>query len=140
MKIFAPLFVVMIGMLPLVLTHHASGSTSEAAAARVPLEQYFKAHATGDGNYIRKAFLPEAKVMAYRDGKLLNLTAEEFAGRFNGQPAPDEAQRQRRIESLDISGNAAIAKLVLDYPTVRFTDYMSLLNINGEWKIASKVF
>ena len=140
MKIFAFLFAVILGGLSLELTKPGPTSSSEAEAARLPLESYFKAHATGNGDFIRKAFLPEAKVMAFRDGKLLNLTAEEFAARFNGQPAADEAQRQRRIESLDISGNAAIAKLVLDYPTVRFTDYMSLLKVNGEWKIAGKVF
>jgi len=140
MKILALLSAIIIGSLPLVLTKHTTTSSSEAESARLPLESYFKAHATGNGDYIRKAFLPEAKVMAFRDGKLLNITAEEFAARFDGKPAPDEAQRHRRIESLDISGNAAVAKLVLDYPTVKFTDYMSLLNINGEWKIANKVF
>jgi Putative lumazine-binding len=137
MKITALLFALMIGTLPFL---EKSDVSSEAAAARVPLEHYFKAHATGNGDFIRKAFLPEARVMAFRDGKLLNLSAEEFASRFDGKPAPDEAQRQRRIESLDITGNAAIAKLVLDYPTVTFTDYMSLLKIDGEWKIAGKVF
>ena len=27
-----------------------------------------------------------------------------------------------------------IAEIVLDYPQVKFTDYMSLLKIDGEWK------
>jgi hypothetical protein len=138
MKPFALLLILAMGTVAFVAK--SSGASSEDAAARVPLEEYFKAHATGNPDFIKKAFLPEARVMAFRDGKLLNLSSEEFASRFNGKPAPDEAQRQRRIESLDISGNSAIAKLVLDYPQVRFTDYMSLLKINGEWKIAGKVF
>jgi hypothetical protein len=138
MKVFALLLLTTICAIAFVAK--SFGLSSEDVAARVPLENYFKAHATGNPEFIRKAFLPEARVMAFRDGKLLNLSSEEFASRFNGKPAPDEAQRQRRIESLDISGNSAIAKLVLDYPAVRFTDYMSLLKINGEWKIASKVF
>jgi hypothetical protein len=29
---------------------------------------------------------------------------------------------------------------VLDYPTVKFVDYMTLLKINGEWKIVNKSF
>ncbi|HEX8636521.1 MAG TPA: nuclear transport factor 2 family protein [Pyrinomonadaceae bacterium] len=44
------------------------------------------------------------------------------------------------MESVDITGNAASAKIILDYPTVRFTDYMSLLKIDGEWKIVNKTF
>jgi regulator of protease activity HflC (stomatin/prohibitin superfamily) len=138
MKLFASLL--LLTLVTVALAGKSSTVSSEDTAARIPLEDYFKAHATGNPEFVRKAFLPEARVMAYRDGKLLNLSAEEFAARFNGKPAADEAQRQRRIETLDISGNSAIAKLVLDYPEVRFTDYMSLLKINGEWKIASKVF
>ncbi len=33
-----------------------------------------------------------------------------------------------------------MAKLVLDYPEVKFTDYMSLLKVDGEWKIVNKIF
>jgi len=28
----------------------------------------------------------------------------------------------------------------LDYPAVKFTDYMTLLKIDGEWKIINKTF
>jgi hypothetical protein len=68
------------------------------------------------------------------------LTVDEFATRFQGQPQPDEAQRKRHIASFDVVGNAATAKVVLDYPEVVFTDYMNLLQIDGVWKIANKTF
>ena len=113
---------------------------ADTAAARVPLDNYIQGHATGNGDFMRKAFHTEAKVMAFRDGKLTNLTAEEFASRFNGKPAADEAQRKRRIESVEITGNAGVGKIVLDYPTVTYTDYMSLLKVGDEWKIINKVF
>jgi hypothetical protein len=113
---------------------------AEEAAARIPLENYLKGHATGQGDYFRKAFHTDAKLFAIRDGKYWQLTSEEYIARASGKPADDEAQRKRSIESIDISGNAAIAKIVLDYPNVRFTDYMSLLKIDGEWKIINKTF
>ena len=114
--------------------------SAEEAAARVPLENYLKGHATGDGNYMRKAFHTEAKVFSFRDGKFNQLTSAEFAARFTGAPAPDEAQRKRWIESVKITGNAGVGVIVLDYPTVKFTDYMSLLKVDGEWKIVHKTF
>ena len=43
-------------------------------------------------------------------------------------------------QSIDVTGNAAVVKVVLDYPQTRFTDYMSMLKINGEWKIVNKTF
>jgi hypothetical protein len=109
-------------------------------AVAVPLENYIKAHATGDGEFIRKAFHTEAKVMFFADGKFNQWSAEEFAARFTGKPAADESKRKRSFEIIDVSGNAAIAKVVLDYPAVKFTDYMTLLKIDGEWKIINKTF
>jgi Putative lumazine-binding len=114
--------------------------SSEESAARVPLENYLKGHATGDSEYIRKAFHPEAKVFSFRDGKINQLTLAEFAALFTGKPAPDEAQRKRKIESVKITGNAGAGVIVLDYPTVKFTDFMSLLKVDGEWKIINKTF
>jgi hypothetical protein len=118
----------------------AAHAQDETAAARVPLENYIKAQATGDGDLIRKAFHPDAKVVSVRDGKLQSLTAEEFAKRFSGKPAADEDKRVRRIESMEVVGNAGLGKIVLDYPNVTFVDYMQLLKIDGEWKIINKSF
>ena len=141
MKILGVLLLVVVGVSMIVAnTHSSSQAQAEAAAARVPLENYIQGHATGNGDFMRKAFYTDAKVMAFRDGKLTNLTSEEFASRFNGKPAADEAQRKRTIESVEITGNAGIGKIVLDYPTVKFTDYMSLLKVGDEWKIVNKVF
>ena len=136
MKIVFLCFVIVAGVVAVV----ANSTQSEATAARVPLDNYIQGHATGNGDFMRKAFHSEAKVMAFRDGKMMNMTSEEFASRFTGKPAPDEAQRKRRIESVEITGNAGVGKIVLEYPTVTYTDYMSLLKVDGEWKIVNKVF
>ena len=141
MRVLVLFLAAIIGGLSLLETRdlHAA-SEAEAAAARIPLENYINAHATGNPEYIRKAFFPEAKIMAFRDGKLLNLSVAEFASRFSGKPAADESQRKRRIDSLDITGNAGVARIVLDYPDTTLIDYMSLLKVDGEWKIVNKVF
>ncbi len=140
MKVLAVSFVAIFGLLVLFQSTDGSSVATSEAAARVPLENYLQGHATGNGDFMRKAFHTDAKVMAFRDGKLTNLTAEEFASRFNGKPAADEAQRKRRIEHVEITGNAGVGKIVLDYPTVTYTDYMSLLKVGDEWKIVNKVF
>ena len=141
MRVLAFFLLAVIGVLPFLETRDLSAaSEAEVAAARIPLEHYINAHATGNPDYVRKAFFPEAKIMAFRDGKLLNLSVEEFASRFSGKPAADESQRQRRIDSLTITGNAGVARIVLDYPDTTLTDYMSLLKVDGEWKIVNKVF
>lgn len=118
----------------------ALAQDADEAAIRETIQNYFQGHATGNGDYFRKAFHPEAKLFFIRDGKLTQWTSEEYISRASGKPAPDEAQRKRKIDSIDISGNAAIVKITLDYPKVVFTDYMSMLKIDGQWKIINKTF
>jgi Putative lumazine-binding len=141
MRIAVLLFItVFVASAVIIQAMDGTSESSEEAAARVPLEDYIKGHETGKGDFMRKAFYADAKIMAFRDNKLVNLTVEEFASRFSGQPAADESQRRRRIDSVEITGNAGIGKIILEYPTVTFTDYMSLLKIDGTWKIVNKVF
>jgi len=113
----------------------------EKEAAKVPLENYLKGHATGNPEFMRKAFHTEGKLIFMREGKYSTRTFEEYiAGMKDGKPAPDEAQRKRWIESIDVAGNAAVGKIILDYPQGKFVDYMTLLKIDGEWKIVNKSF
>lgn len=112
----------------------------EEAAVRQTLELYLQGHATGNGEFFKKAFHPDAKLFWIRDGQFSTRTSAEFIAGATGKPAPDEAERERSIESMDVTGNAAIAKIILDYPSGRFTDYMSLLKVDGQWKIVNKTF
>jgi len=138
MKHVAVLFALIISV-----TVGISAQTDEKAAVRVPLENYIKAHATGDPEFARKAFHTEGNMTFIRDGKFITETFDSFIKRaFTGKPAADEVKRKdgRKIEAIDVNGSAAVAKITLDYPTVRFVDYMTLLKIGGEWKIVNKSF
>ena len=118
----------------------AAAGTQDDAAIRVPLENYMKGHATGNGDFMRKAFHPDARMTYVNEGKLQIVPITDFIARFTGKPAADEALRKRYIENITASNDSAVATLVLDYPDVRFVDYMTLLKINGEWKIINKSF
>lgn len=112
----------------------------EREAIRAALQHYLRAHATGDGSHHRKVFRPEARLFWIQDGKLATRTSEEYIAGAPGSPAEDEADRSRRVAMIDVTGNAAVARVVLDYPDALITDYMSLLKIDGEWRIVNKIF
>lgn len=114
--------------------------SSEEAAVRAAVNHYLQAHATGDGAHVRMVFHPRLTMMWVAGDTLATRSAEEYASGFRGQPQADEAQRRRRIERVTVAGTAAQAHVVLDYPNATFNDFFSLLKINGEWKIVSKVF
>jgi len=104
------------------------------------VQRYFQTHATGEGEHIRQAFHRDAHVFSVVDGALAAMTRDEFAARFPGKPAADEARRARRILSIDISGDAAVAKVELDYPDAHIIDYLSLLRLDGSWVVMNKIF
>jgi metallo-beta-lactamase class B len=106
---------------------------------RTAVEGYFMAHALGKGDFITQTFTPDAKIQFVEQSQLKVWTRDEFAKRFQ-QPAADEYRRVRRVESLDVSGTAASAVVTLNYPQVLFTDHLSLLKIDGQWKIVGKAF
>lgn len=123
-----------------VFANFALAQADEKEAVKVPLENYIKGHATGDAEYMKKAFHTEGNLIFIRDGKYTTRSFAEYIAGSSGKPAPEEDKRKRSIESMDVFGNAASAKIILDYPNVKFVDYMSLLKINGEWKIVNKIF
>lgn len=121
-------------------TRPASAQSPEDAGVRAAVNQYLRGHATGDGDVMRQAFLPTAHIEGIREGKFSSWTVDEYCGRFNGKPAADEGSRRRTIDAIDVSGTAAMAKATLVHGGTTFTDYFVLLKVNGEWKIANKVY
>jgi hypothetical protein len=114
--------------------------SSDDAEVRQAIEHYLLGHATGDGAHFRQVFHPQSRLFWIRDGQLATRTSDEYIAGASGKPADDESQRKRRISSIDITGNAAMVKVELDYPRAKFTDYMSMLKIDGKWQIVNKTF
>ena len=118
----------------------AAVPASDDAGVRAALTHYLQGHATGDASHMRKAFLPTAHIEGQRDGKFVSMTLDEYCSRFPGKPAADEATRRRTIDTVDITGSAAMARVTLAHGTTTLRDYFVLLKVDGEWRIANKTF
>ena len=119
----------------------AAQDPGEEAAVREALGFYIQGHATGNREIMARAFHPEAHLTFIEpDGSLRTISLEQFLSGMPGRPAPDEDQRIRTIEWVDVGGTTAVGKIVLDYPTIHFVDYMSLHKVDGEWKIVHKSY
>jgi hypothetical protein len=129
-------------VLALVLVPSAAPAQSpdDEKAVRAVVNQYFRGHATGSPDEMRKAFHRTAHIEGIREGKFVSWSAEQYSSGFSGKPAADEAARKRTIDSVDISGSAAMVRATLVHGQTTFTDYFVLLKDNGEWRIANKVY
>ena len=120
--------------------HGAAATDAEYQAVAATVNLYFQGHATGNGDFFRKAFHPDAKLFWVKDGALAQRTSAEFAAGATGKASDDEARRVRKIAMIDIADDAAIAKVELDYPDMSFIDYLSLLKLDGKWVVVNKIF
>lgn len=135
---FVLAFLFVLAAAPLVLG--SSAADPEEEAIRAAIAHYFEGHATGQGAAFTRVFHPESQLFWMRDGQLNQRTSAEYIAGASGQPAEDEAERHRRIVSIDRTGDAAVVKLELDYPGALITDYMSMLKVDGRWQIVNKIF
>ena len=101
---------------------------------------YFRGHATANADTMRAAFLPTAHIEGIRNGAFTSWTVDQYVANFRGTPAPDEATRTRVIDTVDHSGTAAMVKATLKHGATTFTDYFVLLESDGKWLIANKVY
>jgi hypothetical protein len=112
----------------------------ELAAIEHALDYYLEGHATGDPAVMAQAFHESARLQFVTGGAYRTRSLAQYLAGLGGAPASDEAMRRRRVVSIDYTGVAAVAKIVLDYPGALITDYMQLLKFGDEWKIVNKTF
>jgi hypothetical protein len=114
-------------------------SRSDYDAITRTLETYINGGRSGKSADMKPAFHPQATIFGYIGADLLAGPIEYlFDWNDKNGPATD---LKFRIASIDIMETIATARLELDNWTGhKFTDMFTLLKIDGEWKIISKVF
>ena len=105
-----------------------------------PLRAYVRGHATGDPAHFRAAFLPTAHIEGVRDGGFVSWSLDDYCGLFAGNPADDEAERRRRIDSVQVEGTVGSATMTLWHGADTFTDVFLLIRSDDGWRIANKVY
>jgi hypothetical protein len=120
----------------------ALAATAPAAGQEVlaPLRAYIRGHATGEPAHFRDAFLPTAHIEGIREGAFVSWNLDEYCALFDGRPAPDETARSRRIDAVAVHGSVATATMTLRHGAETFTDVFLLVNADGRWRIANKVY
>ena len=116
-------------------------TSADEAAVRAAVDHYMKGIMQYSKAELEQAFWSEAHIMASSDSRgLFDSPFQKWVG-FTEREAPaDTSGYVNTIVSVDIAGNAAVVKTDLKWPDVRYIDYLSLLKIDGEWKIVNKIF
>jgi hypothetical protein len=102
-------------------------------------------HNLGSLEEVAKGFHPDFEMLINKDGNLTKLSIASWIENMKKNRANNPHQVIERTEinylSIDITGNAAVAKFeLIKGGKVIFTDYMFLYRFGENWKIVSKIF
>ena len=94
-----------------------------------------------DSLLVAKALHPETRLFSVEDGKLEKTDLPEWLKNLEDRKSKgDVRSADKEIVTIDITDSAAIAKVVLTFPKYKFTDYLSLLQVDGNWRIMGKIY
>ncbi|GHF87946.1 nuclear transport factor 2 family protein [Thalassotalea marina] len=116
----------------------SDGKNDDVAQIKQVIQWYFDGTSQGQPELIKKAFIPTLELQFVNDqGEFKRWLGVNYISGFEPGKTND---RVGKILSIDITGDAAIAKATITTKNRVFTDYFLLLKLNSGWKITNKIF
>lgn len=107
------------------------------------LGRYFDGLYLSDTTILREVFHPKAHYATATEGTLLELDMDRYFPIVDKRPSPASRGEERadRIVSIEFAGPVtALAKVQCAIGEKAFTDFLSLIFVDGRWQIIAKVF
>ncbi len=117
----------------------APTAVNEYDAIAAVVQHYIDGARAGKSDLIKPAFHPLATITGYLGPDLIAGPIQILYDFVDQNPAATTVEV--RLASLDITGTTASLRLEIDdWGGHRFTDYWTLVKIDGAWQVLSKVF
>lgn len=105
--------------------------------------EYFDGLYFSDVARLNRVFHPQAIYVCATEAPLVHKTMEEYFAIVAQREAPAKRKEARRDEivAIDVAGlSTATVKAHCAIGPKYFTDFLTLIRTDGEWRIISKVF
>ena len=110
---------------------------------RAMLRDYFDALYFCDVAKLQRVFHPQAVYATADELPFLHRTMAEYVPVVAARQSPASRNEPRRdlIDSIDLAGeNTALARVRCSIGSRDFVDFLSLVRVDGSWRIIAKVF
>lgn len=117
--------------------------TDDRIAIEAVVQLYLDGLHEGDADKLAQAFHETSALTWEQDGAVSVMPRAAWLEAVRGRPSPRSRDLPRSDEILTIdqsSPTTAFVKLRCAIPPRFFTDYLSLLKVDGRWQVAQKVF
>ncbi len=123
-------------------TAHAEVDSATAAIQQL-LSQYFDGLYNSDADLLRDVFHPLAVYASATDGSLTHLNMANYLSIVADRESPASRHEARTdaVHSIVFAGPVtAVAEVECSIGPKHFTDFLSLIQVEGRWQIIAKVF
>jgi hypothetical protein len=119
----------------------AETASGQAEITRT-VDLYVEGMRTGDGAKLREAFHPQAWMFGSLAGTRYDEPIGELIAMVDGHSVDVDGSFQTRVAAVQQVGDAAFVVLEEQgfWGTVSFTDFFTLAQIDGAWRIVNKTF
>jgi hypothetical protein len=105
------------------------------------LQDYFQGYQQADTKLIQKAFHAQTRLQSVDGAKIIVTEMKDWLVSLEERRLRGDFRKgELKIESMDVTEYAASIKLNIRFPAFVFTDYLSLLKIDGKWLIVGKIY
>lgn len=107
------------------------------------IQTYFDGLYMSDTERLRRAFHPRARYVTATGDELVDLGMDEYFPIVDARPSPASRNEPRRdqIVSIAMAGpRTAAVRVNCAIADRYFTDLLTLIETDGEWRIIAKVF
>jgi hypothetical protein len=131
-------FIILLSCSSICRIANAQTPQQDIEAVKTVCNYYLDGGTNGDSILFSKAFSPTGLMQYMRNDTLQVVSLKDFMARMKNSGVKQD--RKTKIDNVEVFGNAATAKITIEYPTFYFHDIMSLLKTKDGWKIVSKIF
>lgn len=125
-------------VLLVVLFSNIDAKSQDKAQIEKTLETYFDGWQTGDTLKLGKVIHLTCKLKNVKANQVEVIERKAYLSRFELHPKAENTGG--KIINIDITGNTAAAKCVIETPKMVITDYFNLMKVNEQWYIVDKIF
>ncbi|MGE8154779.1 nuclear transport factor 2 family protein [Pseudomonas vancouverensis] len=115
--------------------------STDAEQIDLAVRNYVQGMVFADEALLRQAFHPACCIIGHYQQELEWASLDDFIAAIKVEgPATAGVQPFWQVLQVDVTGDAATVKVIDDYAGMRFTDYLSLLKVDGRWVIINKLY
>src|SRR4051812_13726145 len=105
------------------------------------INNYFQAYMNADSEKLLESFHTETILYSVDDGKIDKTEMSAWVENLKKRKQIGDVRKgELKIISVDSLNNVAVAKIKIQLPNLEFTDFLSFLKINEQWKVVGKIY